>query len=287
LRSFHNDTVEVFLPDGESLEAALARTTHMGIAAHQDDLEIMAFAGIRAHLENEDEWFTGIILGDGRGSPRAGAYAQTTDDEMRSLRHREQNCAALLGRYSAVLQLDYPSSALKDPKQEEATQELSSLLAIARPNVVYTHNLADRHMTHVAVALRTIAALRCLSEDLRPRQFYGCEVWGDLDWLTAKDRVCLTTDGHDAVAEELLAIFQTQLSGGKRYDLATLGRRRAQATFTDSHRVDQVGAVTLAMDLTPLLRDSTISPAQLVSEHIARFTDDVHERIASFLGSER
>ena len=40
------DSAEIFVPDGCSVAEALARTTHLGIAAHQDDLEIMAIDGI-------------------------------------------------------------------------------------------------------------------------------------------------------------------------------------------------------------------------------------------------
>ena len=36
------DGSEAFVPDGAPLPAALARTTHLGIGAHPDDLEIMA-----------------------------------------------------------------------------------------------------------------------------------------------------------------------------------------------------------------------------------------------------
>jgi len=33
-----NTTADIFVPDGTPVEAALARTTHLGIGAHQDDL---------------------------------------------------------------------------------------------------------------------------------------------------------------------------------------------------------------------------------------------------------
>ena len=41
---FHLPTAEIFVPDGLPIELALARTTHMCFAAHQDDIEIMAAA---------------------------------------------------------------------------------------------------------------------------------------------------------------------------------------------------------------------------------------------------
>ena len=39
--NFHLATSETFIPDGLSVDEALARTTHLCIAAHQDDIEIM------------------------------------------------------------------------------------------------------------------------------------------------------------------------------------------------------------------------------------------------------
>ena len=40
--NFHLPTAEAFIPDDLPLEQALARTTHLCISAHQDDIEIMA-----------------------------------------------------------------------------------------------------------------------------------------------------------------------------------------------------------------------------------------------------
>src|SRR3990170_4629582 len=61
------DTAEVFVPDGLPVEAALARTTHLGIGAHQDDLEIMAIHGILSCFHQKDHWFTGVVVTDGGG----------------------------------------------------------------------------------------------------------------------------------------------------------------------------------------------------------------------------
>jgi len=67
---FHLDTAEIFIPDGLPVEPALARTTHMAISAHQDDIEIMAAAPVIECFQREDRWFTGVVVTDGRGSPR-------------------------------------------------------------------------------------------------------------------------------------------------------------------------------------------------------------------------
>jgi hypothetical protein len=55
----------------------------------------------------------------------------------------------------------------------------------------------------------------------------GCEVWRDLDWLLDSDKVALDSSAKPELAAALLKVFDSQISGGKRYDLATLGRRAA------------------------------------------------------------
>ncbi len=69
---FHKSTADLFIPDGLAPEAALARTTHLSIAAHQDDIEIMAYHGIAECFAQRDRWFTGVVVTHGAGSPRNG-----------------------------------------------------------------------------------------------------------------------------------------------------------------------------------------------------------------------
>lgn len=76
------------------------------------------------------------------------------------------------------------SFEVKDAQSEVIIDELYQLISKARPKVIYTHNLADKHDTHVAVAVRLINALRKLPKELRPEKLYGCEVWRNLDWVT-------------------------------------------------------------------------------------------------------
>jgi LmbE family N-acetylglucosaminyl deacetylase len=274
------ESSEIYVPDGTEVSSALGRVSHIAVSAHQDDVEIMAFHGILACFGIPDKHFMGVVVTDGAGSPRDGIYASYTDEQMRAVRRLEQKKAAFVGEYSAMAFLDHPSSAVKDPGNAGPKEDLKALLSATRPAVVYTHNLADKHDTHVAVALRTIAALRELPREQRPAKVLGCEVWRDLDWMVDRDKVVMRLDGHENLAMALVCIFDSQIAGGKRYDVATMGRRRANATYLESHSVDEAEMANFAMDLTPLIVDDSLSPTEFVQDYIRRFAGDVGARLA-------
>jgi len=274
-----HEGAEIFVPDGLAAVPALARSTHCAVAAHPDDLEIMAYHGILQCFGRSDQWFLGIVATDGAGSPRDDLYAHHTDQQMQTVRLAEQKKAAVMGEYAAVALLNYPSAAAKDPARKELKDDLKDLLLAAQPSVVYTHNLADKHDTHVAAALHTLQALRELPPQARPQALYGCEVWRDLDWMADEDKVPFDVAGHENLAAALLGIFDSQVCGGKRYDLATLGRRRAHATYYATHGTDETTMLTFAMDLTPLLQDPGLSPRQYLQGFLERFSADVLDRL--------
>ena len=276
---FHFDSAEIFVPDGLSSETALARTTHMAISAHQDDIEIMAAAPIMECFQQTDRWFMGVVMTDGRGSPRDGIYAHFTDEEMHMVRFKEQRKAAIIGEYAAQVLLDYPSKMVKDGQNQQPVEDLVALFRATRPKYVYTHNLADKHDTHVGVALKVIAALRRLPETERPEKLYGCEVWRDLDWMVDSDKVAFNLTEHENLQAALLGVYDSQIAGGKRYDLASLGRRRAHATYFESHGVDLTAGLIYAMDLTPLIVQTDLEIAVFVQEVIQRFALDVADRL--------
>jgi len=276
-----------FVPDGEPEEVALPRISHLGIGAHQDDLEIIAYHGIARCYGDGEHWFGGITCSDGAGSPRAGAFAGFSDEQMIAARRAEQDEAAQLGEYGVMVQLGYPSAAIKSAAgRRELEDDLVALLERMAPHVVYTHALTDRHDTHVAVALAALGALRRLPETARPQRVYGCEAWRDLDWLLDEDVVVLDVGAHPELAERLIGAFASQIAGGKRYDLAAPGRRRANATFRSSHDVDDLEQAWLAMDLTPLIAPDGPRPDEWVESLLQRFTADVTQRLRRHTGED-
>jgi LmbE family N-acetylglucosaminyl deacetylase len=230
-------------------------------------------------FQQPDKWFTGVVVTDGRGSPRAGLYASYTDDDMHQVRRKEQRKAAFVGEYAAQFLLDHPSSSVKDGAVADPADDLFTILEATRPDVVYTHNLADKHDTHIGVAFKTIAALRRLPAEARPRQLVGCEVWRDLDWMRDEDKLVFDLSDHENLQASLMGVFDSQISGGKRYDLATAGRRRAHATYFQSHGTDNATGLSFGMDMTPLIEDASLDPAAFVERYVQAFADDVRERL--------
>ncbi len=215
--TFSQSRADVFVPDSSlTPEAALARVTHLCVAAHQDDIEIMAFAGIADCLDHSGHAFGGVVVTNGAGSPRAGAYAAHTDEQMQAVRREEQRTAAQIGHYAIQVQLAHPSADVKQPRHPGVAADLAQLFAGCRPKVVYLHNPADKHDTHVAVTLRCLEAIRTLPADRRPARVLGCEVWRDLDWLPDPLKVALDSGRHPRLAARLLKAFDSQIAGGKR-----------------------------------------------------------------------
>jgi LmbE family N-acetylglucosaminyl deacetylase len=278
-----NPLARLVTPDGKTGPDAISRTTHLGIGAHQDDLEFMAFHGILTCYDRTDRWFGGVTITDGRGSSRAGKFKDWTDDQIAAERIREQEAAAVIGQYSFIAQLGFSSSAVRNAQQPAVRDDLRRILEASRPEVVYLHNLADKHDTHVGCALRCIEAMRQLPKSDRPKTVYGCEVWRDLDWLVDSEKTAMPISARPELARTLNEVFATQIAGGKRYDLAVLGRRTANATFSNAHSTDQESAMQWAMDLTPLVQDDSLDPVAYTVGFIDRLKADVTARIRQSL----
>jgi LmbE family N-acetylglucosaminyl deacetylase len=284
--NFSRPDADVFVPDGRPAAQALARVTQLCVAAHQDDIEIMAHTAIAECYEGaHSQAFGGVVVTDGAGAPRMARYAELTDAEMRTVRRDEQRRAATLGRYACLIQLAHPSVDAKQPGHTGIRGDLAAIFATCAPAVVYLHNPADKHDTHVAVLLRCLEALRAMPHEKRPRRVLGCEVWRGLDWLVEADKVALDAGQRIDLARELLETFDSQIGGGKRYDLATLGRRAANATFHAARSADGLAAITWAMDLTPLVQNAALDVADYTLAYVDRLRADVAARLAKLAGS--
>lgn len=273
----NNANAVLFIPDNENEEKALSRTTDLCISAHQDDIEIMAFGPISKCYDDKSRWFSGVVVTDGAGSPRSGIYSGYTDDEMKLIRIEEQKKAASVGNYSSQFLLGYKSSEVKI-KNDVLIKEIADIITISSPEILYTHNLTDKHDTHVAVALRVIEAIRLLPFEKRPKKIYSLEVWRGLDWLCDNDKTVFDTSKHENLAAALLGVFDSQIAGGKRYDKAAMGRRLANATFFASHDTDECDSISFGIDITDMVNTNT-DPSTFILKYIDSFKNDISDRI--------
>lgn len=271
---FESPHADIFIPDQSDETLALSRCTHLTIGTHADDVELLGMNGIQTCYDSTTDHFVGVVVTDGAGSPRTGAYANVTNDEMVEIRKQEQIAAATLGRYSAQLQLGIPSNIIKTQAQS-AINDLKAILLATQPQALYLHNPLDRHESHRATLEACISALRDLPAAKRPQQCYGVEVWRSLDFLPKDLRIALPTDRHIDLSAKLISVFKSQTEGGKRYDLAFAGRGLANATFAESHHVDQAHALSFAVDLQPLLDNPKLSQQAFAKQLVQALLDEL------------
>lgn len=273
---FIHENAEIYIPSG--CENGLERTTDLCVAAHQDDVEIMSYAPISDCYKSEKRFFTAVVATDGAGSPRKGKFADCTDDEMKKIRISEQKKAADVGDYTALVLLGYKSGEIKDKDDLNAVDEIAKVILAAKPENIYIHNFADKHDTHVATAVKTLKAIRKIRNEFKPKKLYMMEVWRGLDWLCDYDKVLFDASKYPNLAKEILDVYESQIAGGKRYDLAAIGRRYANATFFESHDTDSVSAVSYALDASSLI-ESDETPNEFMQKYVDRFKSEVEKRL--------
>ncbi|MCC6933498.1 MAG: PIG-L family deacetylase [Deltaproteobacteria bacterium] len=266
-----SENIDIYIPDGAFRETALERITHLGIGAHPDDLEIMAIDGILKCYNGKIPSFGGITCTNGSGGVLANQYATLSRENLKEIRKQEQKNAALVGRYSAVMQLGFNSSDIMGKSNELFERNIKEILLSTKPKVIYTHNPVDKHATHLAVLLTVVKVLRSLASEYKPQEFYGAEVWRDLDWLSDTDKIRFDVSAIPHISQALICVYDAQISSGKRFDKGTLGRRFAHATFDDGYASDGTTALAFGLDLMPLLGKPYLGVADFVGNLIDRF----------------
>ena len=266
-----------FDPQFSNLEEALGHSTFLGVGAHPDDLEVMAHHGILAAKGSKNYHFSGVICTSGSGSVTGDSLKGSNEAGLAQVRAQEQINAAKLGQFGSCLLLAYESCEIKERLNHQFVSDLQDLLEITKPKVIYTHNIFDKHKTHVSVVVHLIAALKNLS--YCPEAFYGCEVWRGLDWIADEDKKILSPSDVNHV-KELITCHKSQLEE-KDYAEATVARMKSNATFFDASKSDQFEHQLFAMDLLPLLGD--VSLKSWVEDHLLKFKKSVDENLKGFV----
>lgn len=270
----------IYVPSNN--EEDLSKTTHLCISAHQDDIEIMAYSQIFDCYNNKNKYFCAVNTTNGSGSPRTGKFANFTDEEMVKTRIEEQKKACDIGKYNGLIMMMYPSKDIKNVSCTAPKEDLKQIILTTKPEIVITHNLLDKHSTHIATCIKVIDALREIKDIYKPKQVIGLEVWRGLDWLSSKDKLFFDTSKNKKLEKNLLNVFESQVEGGKRYDLAAIGRRYANATFFESHNTDEVKSLNYGLDMTEFVY-SNKSYTEFIKEKIKNFEEEVLNQVEPLL----
>jgi len=270
---FKNTGSNLYIPTKEDQTAELSNTKYLGIAAHQDDLEIIGFPGILDAHKSKNTLFGGVVCTN--GVPKSSK----TPEQIRKIRSEEQKRAADIGKYGFVLQLDYSSSEIIDKHNKNIESDIIKIVQETKPEIIYTHNPFDKHKTHTAVCRTVINSLRSLKENYKPDKLYACEVWRNLDWLDTKDRVEFDVNNSAEFATKLIEVFDSQIRNEKNYKRAVIARRTANATFSDAYSKDKTDQLIIGLDLTPLITDNTLNIKDYLLEIVDRFRNDIRENL--------
>jgi LmbE family N-acetylglucosaminyl deacetylase len=250
------------------------------IATHQDDAEFMGYGVIAKAYKSKEYSVDVIIVSDGAGSPRTGAYANYTDEMMMEARYEEQKRAAKIGQYSSLTLLKYPSSTIK-AQDPHIMEDLVKLIEMIKPETIYLHNPFDKHATHVACCLAALKAIDALKDKSYIKDVFGCEVWRGLDWVVTKDKVFMDTYLHQDELLPILSVFESQIAGGKRYDTALMGRWAANATFNDSHAVDDYTNCSYMINMNDVALNK-MPITDFVNKYLNNFKEEVFKYIDSY-----
>ena len=253
---------------------------YLCICAHQDDCEIMAIHGILKGYYSKKFSFALVETTDGGGSARTGKFKDYTDEEMKTVRIKEQQAAAEIGKYNSLYMLNYTSKEVKDRNNKDIVDDYVNIIKELKPQVIYTHSVLDKHPTHIGVVLKVIQALRSLPKEEQPKLFYGCEVWRGLDWISDDRKIGFDVSRNERLQKKILDVFESQIAGGKAYTKASIGRRYQNATYFQSHSVDSFKMISYGIDLRPLLKNPNLS----VKEFALSFVEDLKQEISEVIG---
>jgi hypothetical protein len=89
----------------------------------------------------------------------------------------------------------------------------------------------------------------------------------------------LDSGRREHLAQALIGVFDSQIAGGKRYDLGEIGHRHANATYGDSHSIDKFTQASLALDLSALLNDPSASACEFALDAVDRFRGETKQRL--------
>ncbi|MCB0394873.1 MAG: hypothetical protein KDD25_09945, partial [Bdellovibrionales bacterium] len=145
--------------------------------------------------------------------------------------------------------LGKPSSSVKRC-EPQVVSDIAEIIKCLKPQNLVTHSPFDFHSTHVATVACVFLALMKLKADERPQKVFGCEVWGSLDWVPSRFRVLRPTGFDIEWEKKLIGFHRSQVTSEKDYALGALGRRLANAVFSEQKENSKSNGGIWSLDLT-------------------------------------
>ncbi len=224
----------------------------LAIAAHQDDIEIMAMDGILKSYGSKKYDFYACIVADFAICDKVGKYAELSDKEMVDVRNAEQIRASEIGEYAGLSMLKHTSKDLEEANNPIIIKELAAKIKEIHPDIIYTHNIFDKRKSHQNVCQCVIAAIKSLPEEDRPKLLYGCEAIRSLDWLSDKYKVVFDLSDNKELQSRLIGVYDSRVEGLRNYTKAVMGRKMANALFNNESN-DEDKLVWYGINLTPII----------------------------------
>jgi len=248
---------------------------YLTICSHPDDNEIMAYEAIKRGYRSRKYSFACVVATNGTHCPKSGMYETYTDKGMEITRRKEAKKAAEIGRYNSVYFLKYESEEMKDVENNDIINDIAEIIKELHPRVIYTHSLIDKHPTNVSTAIKVIYAIRSLPKSLQPKQVFGCEEYGDLDWVKGKRKVAFNISKNEKLQRSLINVYKSQIES-KDFVRSSIGRRLSNATFDNYSTPDKRKMLSYALDLTPLIRKSDAS----IKKYVLSLALDLYEDLS-------
>ncbi len=258
-----------------------ATTNLLAIASHHDDIELMAMDGVLKAYGSKKYAFYACVVGDASNCNKIGKYADCSDKELMETRNQEQARASQIGEYEDLILLKKSQSDIEDLDNTTIVKELQKIILDINPDVVYTHNIFDRNLSHVRLALKVIEAILALPEESRPRLLYGCEIFRSLDWLPERYRVNFDISDNKEIQSRLIGVYDTMAEHSQNFAKAVVGRKLSNATFLGDKMGEEDKMLWFGLNLTPV-----ISKGIPLKDYVIKILNDYNKEMLDNIDSK-
>jgi len=181
------------------------------VAAHPDD-EVLGCGGtIARHVDDGDEVFV-VILGEGVTS-RYDSRELADDAEVKGLHRKAVRVSKNLG-VKNLFQYTFPDNRFDSVDLLEIVKTVEKVVAVVRPNIIYTHHAGDLNMDHCIVNRAVLTAIRPVKDHV-VSEVLAFEVPSSTDWALGTVGPVFSPNVFIDVSQ----YFEKKIAAMKTYDV--------------------------------------------------------------------